>query len=550
MKSRKPLITFFIGLLVTAIICSGLSLMERRNAKAEFDFEADRIHQIISKRLSSYEELLRGVKAFFMASKEVSLQEWEIYFDQLRFKNFYPGLQGIAYVQRVKSEAEYDALSDRLQSYGIENFKIKPEGIRDEYFPVIFLSPMDEKNAKAVGYDIFSEQIRRNAINSARDTESTSITRKITLVQEGEKDKQSGLLMMVPFFTNERIDKHHVPKEYDGIIDGVIRMDDFSRAVIDPAFLQNMHIRIYDQEIDQELSEQNLLFDSMKKGDAESLSRRFSNSFEMQHYGQNWVVTVEGEPAANFLPLFFGEKSDTLNLAILVVGIGLSGLGFYATRAFETTARLRKEKVARSLAIKADMDIIKRQEESLLKFKEKSEYLFVCLIDIENSTNIAAKLSESESAEFYSTFHNVIGEIITAKGGVIVKSMGDAILYYFRSSSPPSIEDCRKAIDCCLEIISSNEKLNSQLNQKTAQRINYRISSVYGSVMTASKEGIRDIFGSTVNQCSKINRFAKTNGLVVSEGIRNLLDEEPSYEIKKIDHDIPAEHGGGVYHIS
>ena len=157
MKSYKPLITLVTGIVATALIWLGLSYVENKNAKAEFNFEADRLHETITKRLSSYEEVLTGVKAFFMASKEVSLQEWQIYFDELQFEKYYPGLQGIAYVQRVKSDRAQDELKDRLQEYGMEGFTIKPEGIRDEYFPVIFLDPLDERNAKAVGYDIFSE---------------------------------------------------------------------------------------------------------------------------------------------------------------------------------------------------------------------------------------------------------------------------------------------------------------------------------------------------------------------------------------------------------
>ena len=546
MKSYKPLITLVTGIVATALIWLGLSYVENKNAKAEFNFEADRLHETITKRLSSYEEVLTGVKAFFMASKEVSLQEWQIYFDELQFEKYYPGLQGIAYVQRVKSDRAQDELKDRLQEYGMEGFTIKPEGIRDEYFPVIFLDPLDERNAKAVGYDIFSEKIRRDAIESARKTESTSITRKIILVQEGETDVQSGLLMMIPFFTNERIGQQDTAKELDGIIDGVIRMDDFIRALVEPVYLQNMHIRIYDQNA----SEKNILFDSMKGGKAEWFPNRFQRSITINHYGQDWVITLEGQPAANLLPLFFGQKSKTLNLVILIVGCALSGLGFYVTRAFETTARLKKEKIADSISLKADEDIIRRQEESLLKFRENSEYLIVCIIDIENSTNITAQLSGHQAAEFYSTFHNVISKIIIAHGGTIIKSMGDAILYDFNSSYPPSKDECMQAINCCLDIIKSHQELNSKLAKKSLPRINCRISAVYGSVMSASKNGINDIFGSTVNRCSKINHFAKSNGLVISNEIHKLILKEKIYNIEKIRHDLPAEHGNGIYHAS
>jgi class 3 adenylate cyclase len=68
--------------------------------------------------------------------------------------------------------------------------------------------------------------------------------------------------------------------------------------------------------------------------------------------------------------------------------------------------------------------------------------------------------------------------------------------------------------------------------------------------MSASKNDIHDIFGSTVNQCSKINRYSKTNGLVISQEIYELIKNENNYHIVKLEDNIRSEYGDGVYHIS
>ena len=196
------------------------------------------------------------------------------------------------------------------------------------------------------------------------------------------------------------------------------------------------------------------------------------------------------------------------------------------------------------------MDIIRRQEESLLKFKDDSDYVVVCIIDIKDSTLITSELSEHEAAELYSTFDQVMSRIIISHGGTIVKSMGDAILYYFKASSTPSKSEQLPAIDCCLEMSRANAELNNNLNHGKHHQINYRISAVYGSVMSASKNDIHDIFGSTVNRCSKINRFSKTNGLVISQEIYESLKNDIGYQIDKVDDDVHSEYGDGVYHIT
>ncbi|MDG1357585.1 MAG: CHASE domain-containing protein [Akkermansiaceae bacterium] len=546
MTNLKPSVTLIIGLAVTAFIWSLLDYTERKNAKAEFDFEAERIHQLIGKRISSYEGLLTGVKAFFMASKEVSLQEWDIYFEKLQFENHYPGLQGIGYIQHVSTKKDIDKLKARLQTYGMSDYKIKPEGDRTDYFPVVFLEPLNHRNEKAIGYDIYSETIRRNAIESARSREATSITKKITLVQENDENIQSGLLMNIPFFTNERIDKQDLPREIDGIINAVIRMDDFITSLIEPAVLENMHMVIHDQHV----SDKNILFDSHKNGKHKGFPARFKHTKVLDIYDQKWIVTLEGQPAANYLPLFYGGKSKNINLVVLLVGFAMSMLGFYLSRGLITTARLRVEKQADALSLKTDQDIIKRQEQSLLKFKDNSEYLVVCIIDIQDSTLITSQLSEHETAELYSTFDKVMNQIILKHGGTVVKSMGDAILYYFNASPSPSKDDYMTAIDCCLDMTTANEVLNNSLNHAKTHQINYRISAVYGSVMSASKNDIQDIFGSTVNRCSKINRYSRTNGLVVSHEIYELVKNEEAYHLEKAGDNIRSEYGDGVYHIS
>ncbi len=546
MTNLKPSVTLIIGLAVTAFIWSLLDYTERKNAKAEFDFEAERIHQLIGKRISSYEGLLTGVKAFFMASKEVSLQEWDIYFEKLQFENHYPGLQGIGYIQHVSTKKDIDKLKARLRTYGMADYKIKPEGDRTDYFPVVFLEPLNHRNEKAIGYDIYSETIRRNAIESARSREATSITRKITLVQENDKNIQSGLLMNIPFFTNERIDKQDLPREIDGIINAVIRMDDFITSLIEPAVLENMHMVIHDQHE----SDENILFDSHKNEKHKGFPARFKHTKTLDIYDQKWIVTLEGQPAANYLPLFYGGKSKNINLVVLLVGFAMSMLGFYLSRGLITTARLRVEKQADALSLKIDKDIIKRQEQSLLKFKDNSEYLVVCIIDIQDSTLITSQLSEHETAELYSTFDKVMNQIILKHGGTVVKSMGDAILYYFNASPSPSKDDYMTAIDCCLDMTTANEVLNDSLNHAKTHHINYRISAVYGSVMSASKNDIQDIFGSTVNRCSKINRYSRTNGVVVSHEIYELVKNEKAYQLEKAGDNIRSEYGDGVYHIS
>lgn len=68
---------------------------------------------------------------------------------------------------------------------------------------MIFLHPMNDRNQRAIGYDISSEKIRQEAIEKSMQTKDPTISRKIILVQEKDEDIQNGFLMLVPLYKSD-----------------------------------------------------------------------------------------------------------------------------------------------------------------------------------------------------------------------------------------------------------------------------------------------------------------------------------------------------------
>jgi class 3 adenylate cyclase len=195
------------------------------------------------------------------------------------------------------------------------------------------------------------------------------------------------------------------------------------------------------------------------------------------------------------------------------------------------------EKLQKSLIeIKEKEDVIKQQENILLQFSSHSEKYCVCMVDIMNSTKITLKLSESETSEFYKIFLNSIAEIVKNFGGIVVKNIGDALLFYF----PVTLSEesaLKKCLDCCLTLCESHEDIIQKLEQQNLPIFNYRISSTYGIVRIAktSISSVNDIFGNTVNRCAKINRIAPANRLVIGQDFYDSAKNFDDYIFKKID---------------
>jgi len=125
------------------------------------------------------------------------------------------------------------------------------------------------------------------------------------------------------------------------------------------------------------------------------------------------------------------------------------------------------EKLQKSLIeIKEKENVIKQQEDILLQFSDYSENYCVCMVDIMNSTKITSKLSESETSEFYKIFLNSIAETVRNFGGIVVKNIGDALLFYFPVVHLEEESTLRKCLDCCLTLCELHNNIVKKLEKQ------------------------------------------------------------------------------------
>jgi len=189
-----------------------------------------------------------------------------------------------------------------------------------------------------------------------------------------------------------------------------------------------------------------------------------------------------------------------------------------------------------AMAINLREEIIKEQEDILLQFSKHNEDCCVCMIDIIQSTVIAAAIDEEKTKKFYAIFINSVGDIVKKFGGIVVKNIGDAVLFYFSGIKASDAPLFLNAIECCLTICDSNEKISSNLQKEGLPAIAYRVSMTYGTVSLAqiSTSSVKDIFGSTVNRCAKINRFALPNTLVIGSDVYENVKSTSKYNFKNM----------------
>ncbi len=174
-----------------------------------------------------------------------------------------------------------------------------------------------------------------------------------------------------------------------------------------------------------------------------------------------------------------------------------------------------------------------------IKFSDDSIKCCVCFIEFESAAvnNIAMSEDSSQIREYYSIIINSLSQIIKRNNGKIVKSLGDRILCYFLNLSDINNEKAfEEVIECGLEILEKREAINKELLLKKNNLPpvkSYKISMDYGVVdlALAGDNYQVDIFGSTVNLCSKINSspsLDSKNEIIIGNNFYRILKSFPN----------------------
>jgi class 3 adenylate cyclase len=151
---------------------------------------------------------------------------------------------------------------------------------------------------------------------------------------------------------------------------------------------------------------------------------------------------------------------------------------------------------------------------------------FIDLVD--STTNIATMDNLESIRKYYSTFINSISKIVKSYGGKVLKNIGDCILFYFpKTSDIHDANSFQEAIECDFKILDERYKINDELVKKHLPPFNFRMSLDYGVLDLAlvGDYSQTDLFGSTLNLCSKINSSSPSilNEIIIGDRLYKVL---------------------------
>ena len=164
-----------------------------------------------------------------------------------------------------------------------------------------------------------------------------------------------------------------------------------------------------------------------------------------------------------------------------------------------------------------------------IRFSGDSIKSCVGFIDLVDSTKNTITMDNLEAIrKYYSTFINSVSEIIKNYNGKVIKNIGDCLLFYFpKTTDVNHVGVFIEAIECGFKILDERHSINQELSKQQLPPFNYRISIDYGVLDLAlvGEYSQIDLFGTTINLCSKINTSSSSipNEIIIGDNFYRIL---------------------------
>jgi signal transduction histidine kinase len=361
-KTRFPFLVLAVSIFLTLGITYNFYRSSLNKDTTRFNNEVNRVQSAIENKINLYTALLKGGRGFVESAAELNRESFANYIQSLDLERNYKSVQAIGYNKIVLPE-EREALIKKMQAEGIEDFQMFPGGERDSYQAIIYIEPFNEQNKKDIGYDMFTEPNRREALVRAGDSGMPTASTKVNLLQGSGANSQTGFLIYLPIYKKGKIPEtvEERRKNLIGYIYSPFRSADFLDEIQKSTDTSDIAVRIYDGEPKPENLLSQTTFENNPKS-VNQIEKDQSTENTMDIAGRKWTIKYDS------LPAFSEQSSINWTPLIFLSGIIFSFLLFGMTY-WETSARLKLETTA------ARLTESEAQKQKLLENEQKARLL-------------------------------------------------------------------------------------------------------------------------------------------------------------------------------
>ena len=329
LSAQLPVVVFILAFLPGLAMTIAVHTGGERRLHAEFERVADLAVDRVVTRLQQHVVVLRAARGLLSATRGgIARDDFVRFLSSVDIVNELGGVQGIGFAPMLPRDAASRAEADVQRHYGLA-VSVRPETHESWRTPIVLLEPANDRNTAALGYDMYSEPIRRSAMDHAIASGEAQMTGPVELVQEITDDKQAGFLVYLPFqFTSGPPGQMVAPVA--GFVYAPFRGADLIRAALASGAPLPVTMRVFDAT-----SATTPYFDTATDDRTLHVSRN------IEILGRQWIFDVwsaEGTGAGRYV-----------NTGLLA----LVSLLFAAAAAFAMAARQHEAAQARAVAAAA-----------------------------------------------------------------------------------------------------------------------------------------------------------------------------------------------------
>jgi PAS domain S-box-containing protein len=257
--------------------------------------------------------------SLFLVSNDVSREQFAMFARDMLTRH--RGVAALEWAPRVTAEgrAAHEALG---RAEGLEGYRIRaqepgdgliPEPAASEYYPVFYADPPGP-NGRALGFDLFSEPVRRAGLMKALATRKLTLTDPIRLVQ----DPGSGwsFLALLPVFAASRTGLVPAGDKPEGFVVLVLRARTLLAQILDGAGpRQRAWMRFALSDVGA--NGRSAVIDATPEsvGGRPYVDWQFAKRLEIG--GRHWVLT--GRPTGAYVSRFLTFGPPILGIGVVVL---------------------------------------------------------------------------------------------------------------------------------------------------------------------------------------------------------------------------------------
>lgn len=320
-------VTFVVGVMLAWGAAWSVHTNELDAAQVRFDRASGQIEDAIQIRVERAVHGFKGLRSTMSTlNRELTPQEFRTWVTTRFKQGELPGIRGVGFIKHVMRK-DLDQWVEYERAHGANGFAVRTSGDAPDLYVICRIEPI-ENNRKAWGFDVGSEAARRKGIEDAIRTGEVTLTRRITLLQDGKK--RPGFLLYMPMYKPGAtlVTAQDRMANLMGVIYAPIVVEEFLEG-IGKDQSDVLHYGVYDSP---DPSKDSLLAGTLITGKVEK-GEQLRRHYFMYMGGQALTLAVEAAPSFETVygrsgPLWVGMLGTVLS-AVLALAIWLlrSGRG-------------------------------------------------------------------------------------------------------------------------------------------------------------------------------------------------------------------------------